>query len=105
MGRKIATRPPLPPPPPPPGITSEQPAGEDTIMQCNTLTLVEPLIEITDGLNDFEKAVQGDGVLYEFFGNRVVESIAFNGRVVAVKVKEKNRYLHSEARMMSYASH
>lgn len=82
MARKIATRPPSPPTSPL-AITGEQPA---------------------DGLNEFERAVQGDAVLYEFFGNRVVESIASNGRVVAVKVQEKNCYLRSEARMMSYAS-
>ncbi|RFU34691.1 hypothetical protein B7463_g1644, partial [Scytalidium lignicola] len=51
----------------------------------------------------YTDAVQGT-TIYDYFGNRVVQSIASNGRVVAVKVKPEVGFARSEAQMMEYAS-
>ncbi|KAI9833944.1 MAG: hypothetical protein M1819_003453 [Sarea resinae] len=42
--------------------------------------------------------------IYEYFGNRVVESRASNGRIVAVKVNPRSRSVRAEAKMMDYVS-
>lgn len=51
----------------------------------------------------YESAVIGRD-LYNYFGNRVVESRTSGGRLVAVKVKPKQAFKRSEADMMDYAS-
>lgn len=48
-------------------------------------------------------AVQGKE-LYNYFGNRVVESKTTHGNVVAVKQKPAGAFVRSEAEMMHYAS-
>ncbi|KAE8309745.1 kinase-like domain-containing protein [Aspergillus transmontanensis] len=51
----------------------------------------------------YTDAIQGKE-LYNYFGNRVLESRASSGRVVAVKVKPTEGFARSEADMMHYAS-
>ncbi|KAK2766638.1 hypothetical protein FQN54_005949 [Arachnomyces sp. PD_36] len=51
----------------------------------------------------YENAVQGRE-LYNYFGNRVIESRTSAGRLVAVKVKPLGGFVRSEAEMMNYAS-
>lgn len=48
-------------------------------------------------------AVQGRD-LYNYFGNRVVESKTSGGKLVAVKVKPLGGFARSETDMMDYAS-
>ncbi|KAE8357148.1 kinase-like domain-containing protein [Aspergillus caelatus] len=54
-------------------------------------------------LQPSQNAIQGKE-LYNYFGNRVLESRASAGRVVAVKVKPTEGFARSEADMMHYAS-
>lgn len=51
----------------------------------------------------YTDAIQGKE-LYNYFGNRVLESRTSSGRVVAVKVKPVRGFARSEADMMHYAS-
>ena len=51
----------------------------------------------------YTDAVQGKE-LYNYFGNRVVESTTTGGNVVAVKHKPAGAFVRSEAEMMHYAS-
>ncbi|KAE8419785.1 kinase-like domain-containing protein [Aspergillus pseudocaelatus] len=54
-------------------------------------------------LQPSQNAIQGKE-LYNYFGNRVLESRASAGRVVAVKLKPTEGFARSEADMMHYAS-
>lgn len=53
--------------------------------------------------SEYENAIHGRE-LYNYFGNRVVESKTTNGQLVAVKVKPLGGFVKSEADMMNYAS-
>ncbi|KAJ5083934.1 hypothetical protein NUU61_008513 [Penicillium alfredii] len=52
---------------------------------------------------EYENAVQGRE-LFNYFGNRVVESRTTGGQLVAVKVKPQGGFVRSEADMMNFAS-
>ncbi|GFN10393.1 phosphotransferase family protein [Aspergillus tubingensis] len=53
-------------------------------------------------LEEYRSIIQGTD-LYEYMGNRVVESRTTSGNLVAVKVNRKEDYRQSEAEMMQYA--
>lgn len=51
--------------------------------------------------SEYENAVQGTRDLYNYFGNRVVESRTTGGNLVAVKVKPLGGFVRSEADMLN----
>ncbi|GLA80397.1 hypothetical protein AtubIFM56815_001217 [Aspergillus tubingensis] len=53
-------------------------------------------------LEEYRSIIQGTD-LYEYMGNRVVESRTTSGNLVAVKVNRKEDYRQSEAEIMQYA--